>query len=311
MTALLVCVAALVLDQLLGEPRRGHPLLLLGALAKQVEQRLNPEGSGSVGAGVLGLLLVTLPPLVLLSLIYWWLPHWLQPVWAALVLWLALGLKSLGEHGEAVALPLAAGELEPARKAVGWIVSRDTDHLDTPGVATAATESMLENGADAVFASLFWFLLAGVPGVVLHRVVNTLDALWGYRNARFNYFGRGAARLDDVLGYLPARLTALTYALLGQTRSAFTCWRKQARHWDSPNAGPVMAAGAGALGIRLGGAAPYHGQWRQRPPLGQGVAPGAGSIRGAITLVRRGVLLWLITVALVVILVNVLQWLLV
>ncbi|MDX1589100.1 MAG: adenosylcobinamide-phosphate synthase CbiB [Oleiphilaceae bacterium] len=290
---LMVCLAALSLDHWLGEPRRGHPLLLLGVLAQWVEQRLNRDQQGSVAAGAAGLLLVLVPPLVVILGVHWVLPHWLQPVWAALVLWLALGLKSLAEHGEAVADPLAAGDLPEARTAVGRIVSRDTQALDGNGVALAATESMLENGADAVFASLFWFVVAGLPGLVLHRVVNTMDALWGYRNARFMRFGRASARFDDVLGYLPARLTALTYALLGRTRSAMRCWRQQARHWDSPNAGPVMAAGAGALGVRLGGGAPYHGQWRQRPPLGEGVAATAQSIRQSIALVRRGVWLWL------------------
>lgn len=291
-TAFLVFLAALLLDHWLGEPRRAHPLLLLGGLAGRVESWLNRGQKGSVGAGVLAVGLVVVPPLVVLWGIHWILPVWLQPLWAALVLWLALGLNSLAAHGEAVAAPLAEGNLAGARTAVGGIVSRDTQALDSEGVALAATESMLENGADAVFASLFWFLLAGLPGLVLHRVVNTLDALWGYRNARFNRFGRAAARLDDVLGYLPARLTALTYALLGHTREALHCWRHQARHWDSPNAGPVMAAGAGALKVRLGGAAPYHGQWRERPPLGIGGAASAETIRQSIVLVRRGVLLW-------------------
>ncbi|MNZ78367.1 cobalamin biosynthesis protein [compost metagenome] len=160
-------------------------------------------------------------------------------------------------------------------------------------MARATTESVLENGSDAVFAALFWFLVAGAPGVVLYRLSNTLDAMWGYRNERFERFGWAAAKIDDVLNYLPARLVALTYALLGKTALALRCWQRQAPQWDSPNAGPVMAAGAGALGVALGGAAIYHGELHVRPDLGEGPAPGARDIERALNLVYGGVLLWL------------------
>jgi len=288
-----ICLAALLLDTLLGEPRRMHPLVMLGALANRVERRLNPVTGGTQAAGVLALILVAAVPLLVVLGVAVLLPPQLTPVFEILVLWLAIGLRSLAEHGQAVAVPLEAGQLEAGRTAVGQIVSRDTAALDETGVATAATESMLENGADAVFASLFWFLVAGLPGVVLHRTVNTLDAMWGYRNTRFNHFGRATARLDDLLNYLPARLTALTYALLGRTWQALRCWREQAPGWDSPNAGPVMAAGAGTLNVQLGGSAPYHGQWRERPVLGSGTKATAATVSAAIHLVRRGVLLWL------------------
>lgn len=135
-------------------------------------------------------------------------------------------------------------------------------------------------------------MLGGAPGAVFYRLANTLDAMWGYRNTRYRHFGWAAARLDDCLNYVPARLTALTYALLGDRRLALACWRSQAPAWDSPNAGPVMAAGAGALNLTLGGPARYRGEWHERPPLGGGAAPGAGDIERALALVRRGVLLW-------------------
>jgi adenosylcobinamide-phosphate synthase len=189
---------------------------------------------------------------------------------------------------------LNEGNGQQARLAVGQIVSRNTSELTDEGVAAAASESMLENGADAVFSSLFWYLVAGLPGLVLHRLVNTLDAMWGYRTPRYLHFGRCAARLDDVMNWVPARLTALTYALLGNTGRALHCWRMQAKSWDSPNAGPVMAAGAGALGVTLGGPAPYAGGVRQRPMLGSGPGASAQTVEAAISLVQRGGVLWIV-----------------
>jgi adenosylcobinamide-phosphate synthase len=135
-------------------------------------------------------------------------------------------------------------------------------------------------------------------------LANTLDAMWGYRTPRYLYFGWAAARLDDVLNFVPARLTALTYALIGSTRNALRCWRLQAPAWESPNAGPVMAAGAGALELGLGGGAYYHGQWEERPPLGMGSPPDAAAITAALRLVRSGVVLWLLLVCLVEVLLH-------
>ena len=286
----------LLADRLLGEVRRWHPLVGFGRWVGWVEARVRRVAEGR-GAGVLAWALAVLPWVALA-----WglrgmhpLAHW--PVDVAL-LYFALGGRSLAEHAEAIAAPLAAGDLATARERVGWIVSRDTSALDAAGVARAGTESVLENGNDAVFGALFWFLLGAGPLVLLFRLANTLDAMWGYRTPRYLQFGWAAARIDDVLNAVPARLTALTYAALGHTRRALACWRRQARAWDSPNAGPVMAAGAGALGVELGGAAVYHGTLESRPVLGEGAAPDAGTIRAAVALLQRGVLLWLALAAL-------------
>lgn len=289
----LAAIAAVALDRALGEPGRGHPLVALGRAAARLENRLNQQADGDLSRGALAVALLALPPVLIAQELTLWLPAWLLWPLQVLGLWLALGARSLAEHGRAVAAPLAAGDLARARRQVARIVSRDSDALDPPGVARAATESVLENGADAVFASLFWFLVAGLPGVILHRVVNTLDALWGYRTPRYERFGKAAARLDDVLNWVPARLTALSYGLCGHLTPALRCWRRQAPRWDSPNAGPVMAAGAGALGVTLGGPAPYHGELKTRPWLGQGPAPDAATIEAALALVRRALVLWL------------------
>ncbi len=293
MSVFLSVIAALLLDALLGEPKRGHPLVAFGRLADRLEQHFNgAAGRGWRSHGVTAWCLAVLP----LTLAAWLLSllpgiGWLAEI---VLLYLALGLRSLGEHALPVAQALWRHDLPEARRRVACIVSRDTSQLDEEGVARAATESVLENGSDAVFAALFWFIVAGAPGVVLYRLSNTLDAMWGYRNARFERFGWAAARIDDLLNYVPARLVALTYASLGRTRRALRCWRTQAPLWDSPNAGPVMAAGAGALGVVLGGAAIYHGELHARSELGRGSAPQARHIEHALDLVWAGVGVWLL-----------------
>ncbi len=286
---LAACVAML-LDRCIGEPRRWHPLIGFGRLADATEGLWRAGAPGhALGNRLRGLAawMAIVAPFVALAA---WFAH---PILDALLLWLALGGRSLREHAVAVATPLAAGQLDRAREGVGRIVSRDTTSLDTEGVAKAAVESVLENGNDAVFGALFWFFVAGGAGAVLFRLANTLDAMWGYKDARLVYFGWAAARIDDALNYVPARLTALTYALLGRTGTALACWRTQASQWDSPNAGAVMASGAGALKVSLGGAAVYHGQMEQRPTLGAGEAASAADIARAIALVVRGQWLWL------------------
>ncbi len=291
MTPGLAITAALLLDRMLGEPPRLHPLVGFGRWAKRIERALHGDGRARGG---LAWALAVLPWVALAGL--------LEGAFGALVgiaaLYLALGLRSLGEHAEAVRAALAAGDLPRARARIGWIVSRDTGALDEAGVAGAAVESVLENGCDAVFGALFWFALAGAPGVVLYRLANTLDAMWGYRNARYRRFGWAAARIDDVLNFVPARLTAASYALLGEPSRALRCWRVQAPGWKSPNAGPVMAAGAGSLGLALGGPACYFGQWQARPPLGEGRAARADDIARAVALVERSAWLWAVALLL-------------
>jgi adenosylcobinamide-phosphate synthase len=288
--------AGVALDALLGEPRRRHPLVAFGRLANRIELRFNRAGRGWRSHGVTAWVLAV-TPLTLLATLLSWLPlvGWLVEI---LALYCALGMRSLGEHVLPVAQALRGDDLATARQRVGYLVSRQTDELDATAVARAGTESVLENGSDAVFAAIFWFAVAGAPGVVLYRLSNTLDAMWGYRNERFERFGWAAARIDDVLNYIPARLVALTYAVLGKTRVALRCWRQQAPKWDSPNAGPVMAAGAGALGVQLGGPAIYHGELHERAALGEGVPADADAIERGWNLVQRGVWLWLLVLCL-------------
>ncbi|SUX56215.1 adenosylcobinamide-phosphate synthase CbiB [Chromobacterium vaccinii] len=296
MNSALFLPIALLLDRLLGEPPRWHPLVGFGRLVKAMERLAYPAAPEAEpvwrmrlrGAAAISLLLA---PFTLAAWALAKLPL-LEIIVPVALLYLAVGARSLAQHAEVVRKALAEGDLQLARERVGWIVSRDTSELDEAGVARATIESVLENGSDAVFAALFWFLVLGAPGAVLYRLANTLDAMWGYKNDRYLHFGWAAARFDDALNYLPARLAALTYLLLGHAAKGWRCWRTQAPTWYSPNAGPVMAAGAGALGVSLGGGARYHGQWKERPPLGCGPTPTHEDIGRAVRLVNRGMWLW-------------------
>lgn len=283
-----VMAAALLLDRLLGEPRRAHPLVGFGALASGLEKRLNHGGSRL--RGVIALLLLVIP----LTALSAWLVA--LPTVGLLVevilLYLVIAPRSLAQHAEAVLDALRLDNLSQARERVGYMVSRDTSHMEPGDIARSTIESVLENGNDAVFGALFWFMVAGVPGAVAYRLVNTLDAMWGYRTERFRQFGWAAARLDDLMNLIPARLTAFSYALIGNFSNALSCWRQQAHLHDSPNGGPVMAAGAGALGLQLGGAAIYHGQRKERPILGRGELPTSDDIGRAVALLQRTVWLW-------------------
>lgn len=292
MTMALSLLVAVVLDWLLGEPRRFHPLVGFGWIASWLEARLNSPAPSCATSRLSGALAVALL-LVPLTALAWWLSTlpFVGVVWGILALYFALGHRSLHDHARPVAEALEHGNVERARNHAAMLVSRDKEAIEP---ASATCESVLENGSDGVFGALFWFIVAGPAGAVLYRLANTLDAMWGYRTERHLHFGWAAARLDDVLGFIPARLTALTYAVLGHARQALACWRAQAPAWKSPNAGPVMAAGAGALGVLLGGPARYHGQWQDRPPLGMGHPADASDIRRALALVRRGVVLWLV-----------------
>ena len=308
----LLAVLGVALDAYLGEPRRAHPLVAFGRFAKRLERSLNPdrdaiqtEGEGRhsrvppIGLrarvlGIVGCCLAVVPPVAVSVALTRELPIALAWTLHALLLWFALGARSLADHIAPIEHALASGDLPSARALASRIVTRDLSDSEASAIARAAVESALENGNDAIFGALFWFAVAGGPGALAYRLVNTLDAMWGYRTPRFLFFGWAAARLDDAANYVPARLTALTYALCGNRRNALRCWRTQAAAWDSPNAGPVMASGAGSLDVSCGGSARYHGVDEARPALGSGAAPDARDIGRALSLVRRALFAWLV-----------------
>ncbi len=294
--ALIAC-GAVVLDRWLGEPRRWHPLVGFGRLASFLSRQLNPAArqpkSSQRLTGMVAWLLAVLP----LTYLAWLLTHtrfgWLLHGY---LLYFALGHQSLRQHALVVYTALKNNDFPQAQLAASYMVSRDKEAIEP---VSSTLESVLENGNDGVFAALFWFLVAGGPGALLYRLANTLDAMWGYKTSQYYYFGWAAARLDDVLNYIPARLTALTYALLGSTSKGLHAWRTQARQWDSPNAGPVMSAGAGALNVALGGRARYHGVWHERPALGTNAQPDMHDIPRALKLVSAGLYSWLLIAVLI------------
>lgn len=283
---------AVVIDRRLGEPRRAHPLVAFGKLAMRIEARFNTGWRGRL-AGILAWALAVVPPVAIAAWFTTVLPWPLACALHVALLWFSLGARSLRDHIAPIASALERRDLETARVYTSHVVSRDLTQADEAAVSRAAVESALENGNDAIFGALFWFAVAGGPGALAFRLANTLDAMWGYRTPRYLRFGWAAARIDDVLNWIPARLTAASYALLGDTRTAIRCWREQAPRWDSPNAGPVMAAGAGSLNVRLGGPAVYHGVMEERPALGDGETARAAHVSAALRLVERTTLLWL------------------
>nr|WP_228550586.1 adenosylcobinamide-phosphate synthase CbiB [Endozoicomonas sp. OPT23] len=285
---------ALLLDQRFGELNRWHPLIGFGRYVKWLEQKLYPVKNSSDGkklvSGSLAALIALLPVYLLVTFVAE-LPAigWLLEVF---ILYLVIGKRSLAEHGGYVSTALKNGDLEEARTKVGWLVSRQTDSLKPPEIIRATIESVLENGNDAVFGAVFWFIVAGAPGAVIYRMVNTLDAMWGYKNDKYLFFGRFAARSDDLLNLIPAQLCALTYALFGNTKRAVHCWFSQGHTYKSFNGGAVMASGAGSLNIILGGSAVYHGQVSQGIQLGEGSFPETEDIDRATALVNKGIWLW-------------------
>lgn len=297
---LLAVLSAVCLDAWLGEPRRWHPLVLFAHWATRCQRICcppfviaRPRWGRLVGA--LALLCALSPLLVIAWLLQSaaQLSPWLSGVAAVWILYSCIGWCSLQAHVVAVNNALTAGDTVAARQRLSWIVSRDTEHLNATQIAQANLETLLENSADALFASLFWFVVAGPVGALLHRWVNTLDAMWGYKTAQWRYVGWAAARADDVLNWLPARAVGLLFLLVAGMRQGWAasrrgwhCWRQQAAQCASPNGGVVMCVGAGVLNVRLSDGAYYHGQWQAKPPMGQGAAADGATLLQGIRLIR-------------------------
>ncbi|MBI9000950.1 cobalamin biosynthesis protein [Corynebacterium sp. CCM 9185] len=277
-------LAGVLADRVIPDPRRGHPVALFGTWAAWLERRCYRD---SRAAGCVHLVLSVALPVAVTVIASRHAPRLTNTV----CLWAALGGTMLERTGTRMADALECGDTTTARELVPWLCSRDPALLDGGDMARAAVESLAENTSDAAIAPLVWAAIGGAPAVVAHRAVNTLDAMVGYRNDRYRNFGWAAARMDDVLAWLPARTTALVHtglaAAAGRGTDAVRAWREDAPSHPSPNAGIVEATAAAALGVRLGGATAYAHGVENRPVLGTGRPPDVAAIRDAVRLSRR------------------------
>jgi adenosylcobinamide-phosphate synthase len=283
-------LAGYLADRRWGDPHRGHPVAAFGSVASALERRMwaDDRRAGVVyttslvgGSALLG---VAADRLTRRS-------RTARFILTAATTWAVLGGRSLEREALTVRDLLTAGDLPAARLRLTHLVGRDTDQLDESEIARAVIESVAENTSDAVVAPLVAGAFAGVPGMLAYRAANTLDAMVGHRSLRHTNFGWASARLDDVLNWVPARITATLTALLapsvgGRPSDAFRVWRRDASGHPSPNAGPVEAAFAGALGIRLGGVNTYRGVSENRHTLDGGREPTAHDIEAAVHVSR-------------------------
>ncbi|MEY2246326.1 cobalamin biosynthesis protein [Streptomyces sp. BF23-18] len=280
--------AGLLGDLLLGDPRRGHPVAAFGRAAAAVERTLwrDHRGWGALHTAVCVGGATGLAALASRGVRG---SRTASVALTAAATWAVVGGTSLGREARAVGGALAAGDLDVARERLPHLCGRDPQALDADGVARAVVESVAENTSDAVVGALVWGAVAGVPGLVAFRAVNTLDAMVGHKSPRHRRYGWASARLDDLAGWPGARLTAVLAALAGSDpRGAVRAWRADARKHPSPNAGPVEASFAGALGLRLGGTLSYGGRVEHRPVLnGAGRAVHVHDIERAVRLSRR------------------------
>jgi adenosylcobinamide-phosphate synthase len=295
----LILFLALVLDAALGDPpwlygAVPHPVAMIGRLVALGDRGLNDERAGE-GARALSGALLTSAVVLLSAALGWVLAGALQGLpggWLveAVLASTLIAFRGLYDHAAAVARALDSG-LAEGRAAVAHIVGRDPDGLDGPGVARAAVESIAENFSDGVVAPAFWYALLGLPGLCAYKAVNTLDSMIGHKNPRYRAFGLVAARLDDVVNWVPARLAGglvvLTAAMLpgARAQAAWRTMRRDAPRHRSPNAGWQEAAFAGALGFALAGPRRYRDEAVEDPWMGDGRSDlDAADIRTALRL---------------------------
>ena len=280
MEILWAALGGFCLDLLLGDPAwMPHPVVLMGRCIEKMERLLRKACSNELLAGVILAAALPLGTLFLSALALWLcgqlhtaLRFALETVWC----WQCLAVKSLGDEAGKVHRALTAGTLEESRRAVGRVVGRDTDNLSAQGVARAAVETVAENFSDGVAAPMLYMFLGGAPLALCYKAINTMDSMVGYKNSRYLYFGRAAARLDDAANFIPARLSALLLilaaGLAGESASeAWHIWRRDRRNHSSPNSAQTESAMAGALGVQLGGPAFYFGELHDKPAIGDPV----------------------------------------
>jgi adenosylcobinamide-phosphate synthase len=261
-----LALLAYLLDLAIGELPGKHPVMWMGDFISAFERRFYRDNILTGALLVLSLLALTLSIAVTLVYLAGGLPVWLSLPVLAMAASTGLAMHML--HASVAGLLTA----ENPRQALSYLVSRDTEAMTETEVYKGALETWAENLSDGVIAPLFYLVLFGLPGIAVYKAVNTMDSMIGYKTGRYFYFGKVAARLDDVANYLPARLTALLIiALAGDRRRAWQCCLSDGGKLESPNAGFPIAAMAGALGVALGGDASYHGRIKHKPVLGPAI----------------------------------------
>ncbi len=273
-----------VADRVLGDPARWHPVAGMGTVAARLERMIYADNRTS------GVVFTTLcvGSAVAVGIPFDRRGAITRCAATALSTWVVLGGTTLARVGAEVADALDGDDIDAARARIPSLCGRDPMSLDAPGMVRAAVESVAENTSDAVVAPLVWGAIAGVPGLLGYRMINTLDAMVGYRSPRHLRFGWASARLDDVVNRPPARLTGFLVVVLGPgRRQAARAWRRDAPAHPSPNAGVVESAFAGALGVGLGGTTVYPHRTEERPRLGDGRRPTVTDLHRSVTLSRR------------------------
>ena len=279
-------LAGCLLDVILGDPHWApHPVRAIGALIAGLEKLLRrlfpktPRGERAAGLVLVVLVLgistgVTVGILLLCSLV----SPWLRFAAEILLSYQCLAARSLRDESMKVYRSLKTGTLQEARHAVSMIVGRDTERLDETGVAKAAVETVAENASDGVIAPLIFLAIGGAPLGIFYKAANTMDSMVGYKNDRYRYFGTCAARWDDVLNFIPARLAGalmcLAAPLVGQDgRNAWRILRRDRLNHKSPNSAHTEAAAAGALRVQLAGSSYYFGKLVEKPTIGDDLRP--------------------------------------
>lgn len=278
---MLTGILAFLIDTIIGDPRtKYHPVVLMGKLIALLEHCFYRADDSDNKKFVMGIMLVIITLLIsyevaaAIMMLSYQIPFsWGSAAVGGLLLSFTISPNSLAKAGKGIYALLIIGELTEAREKVGWIVGRDTKDLDDAEIARATIETIAENTVDGIIAPLFFFVLGGVPLAVLYRAANTMDSMIGYKNEKYLYFGRGAAKLDDVLNYIPARITAMLFLfsalILGfDYRNAYRIMQRDAAKHPSPNGGYAEATMAGALHIRLGGMNSYFGRKSFRAYMG-------------------------------------------
>lgn len=302
MNTVLMIVLAMGIDAAIGWPdalyrRIGHPVTWMARGITALDTALNHAGLGARARQMRGGLTV-----VILCALTWGIAAFLQDALpngtigtaiGAILAWPLIAIRSMHDHVAAVARPLIAGDLPAARHAVSMIVGRDPNLLDTAGVTRAGLESLAENTSDGIVAPVFWGAVLGLPGIATYKMINTMDSMIGHRNEKYEDFGKVAARLDDVVNLIPARLTGVIFAICGgQFTRAWAVIRADAAKHRSPNAGWPEGALAGSLNIRLSGPRQYGTHTADEPWLnGAAPDPEAGDLARGLALYRRGMVL--------------------